>query len=685
MSTRRWSSALLVGCFLAAVAPASAQKVEDPVQTVEPQIVRIRALEGDVRVARGDVGDADWEQAEANLPLETGFNLVTGVGRAEIEFEDGSTVYLGENSALKLDDLSTIDDVPHTQIDLLTGTLTLHAETETPGEVFVLKTPTDRITTAYPGRRYVRVSAYLDAIAITPQIVAGGKTTAGETVFHNDGQMVERENEGDPKAFADWDQWVSGRVALREAELKAVASALGLPASTPGLADMHGQGAFFACAPYGMCWEPPAEFVRAESAQRAQAQAGSPADGPDFDMVAAPAEQTIYAGGRAKTTISAVGFFGFGDPIDIVATLPPGFTCVTPCSGQVSPGQTALTMQFQAARSVSPGTYTVQFDATSGPLAHEFTFTIYVVEAEGDFLPFEPIEASLPEFPCAPSGVHPAAIRTGRRGIHVGYGPRYGWAVCHTGAWIFRNHIYVWVLPTKGDHHHHHPPCKWVKCGTHYCYVPVHPRDEPGKLPINCKHELFRVGDKKGRDVERVKFDDHERLEALDEAPKEFRQPEHYPLAKADAPVLRARQMNDAFAATGVATSLRFDRDSHQFLLAKEVPGSRKHEVVTETFEEHRSGLRVENHHVVPAGEGTRKSGASPRGVGGSASHSGGTPHSGSGGTHTSGGTSHAGGGSSHSSGGASHSGGGGPHSSAPSHANSGGSHSAPASSTHHK
>ncbi|HZL28642.1 MAG TPA: FecR family protein [Acidobacteriaceae bacterium] len=682
MGIQRWSSALLLGILVVVVAPAIAQ---DPQDTAEPQIVRVRSLEGDVRVARGDAGDAEWEQAEADLPLESGFNLATGAGRAEIEFEDGSTVYLGENSALKFDDLSTTGNVPHTQIELLTGIATLHLQTEMPGELFVLKTPTDRITTAYPGRRYVRVNAYLDAIAMTPQIVARGKTTAGATVFHNGGKVVE--GEGDPKAFAAWDQWVAGRVALREAELKAVSGASGLPASTPGLADMQGQGAFFACAPYGTCWEPPAESAPA----RAQAPTGLSVDEPDFDMIAAPAEQTIYAGGRAKTTISAVGFFGFGEPIDIAATLPQGFTCVTPCAGQISPGQNALTMQFQAARSVAPGTYTVQFEATSGPLAHQFTFTIYVVEA--DFMPFEPIAASLPEFPCYPSGVHPAIIRTGRDGIHVGYGPRYGWAVCHTGTWIFRNHIYVWVLPTKGDHHHHHhPPCKWVKCGDRYCYVPVHPRDERGKLPINCKHDVYRVGDKKGRDVERVSFDKKERLEALDGPPKEFRRPGNYPLAKADAPVLRARGMKDAFvaksalAADGTATTLKFDRDSRQFLLATEVPGSKKHELVTETFEEHRSGLRVENHHVVPASGGAHGAGPArgnaPHGGGGGSHPGGGASHAGS--AH-SGGASHAGGGGSHSSA-PSHSGGGGSHASAPSHAGGGGSHSSPApSSTHHK
>ena len=64
-----------------------------------PQIVRLSLVQGDVRISRGKDAEhatgAVWEKAAANLPLEDGFNLVTGQGRAEIELEDASTVYLG--------------------------------------------------------------------------------------------------------------------------------------------------------------------------------------------------------------------------------------------------------------------------------------------------------------------------------------------------------------------------------------------------------------------------------------------------------------------------------------------------------------------------------------------------------------------------------------------------------------
>src|ERR1700733_9799442 len=174
--------------------------VHAPSDATYPQIVRISYLEGDVRIARGkdnekDTGN-DWETAPADLPLETGFNLATLDGRAEIEFEDGSTVYLGENSVLSFTDLHTTGDVPHTEMTLLAGTLSLHIETSIPGESFLLNTPTDSINNVYPKKSYLRYDSYLDAIAITPQKPETFRVSAtvvklaarGKTLFYNDGK-----------------------------------------------------------------------------------------------------------------------------------------------------------------------------------------------------------------------------------------------------------------------------------------------------------------------------------------------------------------------------------------------------------------------------------------------------------------------------------------------------------------
>ena len=82
-------SLLLPALFL--VAPVMRAQVP-PLSTTYPQIVRLSLVEGDVRVSRGEGGEkatgSVWEKAALDVPLESGFSLVTGTGRAEIELED---------------------------------------------------------------------------------------------------------------------------------------------------------------------------------------------------------------------------------------------------------------------------------------------------------------------------------------------------------------------------------------------------------------------------------------------------------------------------------------------------------------------------------------------------------------------------------------------------------------------
>ena len=108
MKTQVALSVALAGIWLL-TPPQSLAKSHAP--ETFPQIVRIAYLEGDVRVSRGQDGgapkDTDWEMAVANLPIEAGFSLATGAGRAEIEFEDASTVYMAPNTVLIFDGLES--------------------------------------------------------------------------------------------------------------------------------------------------------------------------------------------------------------------------------------------------------------------------------------------------------------------------------------------------------------------------------------------------------------------------------------------------------------------------------------------------------------------------------------------------------------------------------------------------
>jgi hypothetical protein len=241
------------------------------------QIVRISYVEGDVRIARGEqnekpAGDT-WEKAVTDLPLETGFSLATGNGHAEIELEDASTLYLGENSVLTFNDLHTTSGIPYTEVALLTGTASVNIKPYIYGEKFVLRTPTDFFATSYPHRLFARINSYIDATTVTSQdseniqfpALGGKELGEGQTMTLREGHLVDTHGPDPSGPFAEWDKWVADRVAQRTAAMADVMKAAGLSTPLPGLAGMKGQGTFFACAPYGTCWEP------ATSDQRQQA------------------------------------------------------------------------------------------------------------------------------------------------------------------------------------------------------------------------------------------------------------------------------------------------------------------------------------------------------------------------------------------------------------------------------
>jgi hypothetical protein len=674
---------------------AAAQANPTPSQpTPQPEIVRVRIVEGDVRIARGKAiakeTGGTWQQAVADLPLESGFNLTTGNGRAEIEFEDASTVYLDENSALSFDDLHTTNGVPHTEMTLLTGTATLHLQPSVAGETFVLRTLTDRIHVNYPDKLYQRVTGYLDAVAITrlKEQAEGGataKATPTLTVFHRNGKVVEHLGGSDPEEFAAWDTWVANRIAEHQAAAAEVAQESGLPASTPGLADMSDEGVFFKCEPYGICWAPnDAAADQAQAQQQVQMPVATPiGDGPEFQPRLRPSKVGIYAGDSVATRLSAVSLLGFSDRIDVSTTLPQGFTCLTLCSGQMFPGQ-LLTMQFGSAPDVPLGKYEVAVTLNSGPLTHVVTLTIFVGPVvDDDYVPVDfGDDFGGASFPCMASRPHlPVRLP---RGARYGGAPGYAWGVCHSGTWIYRHHGYVWVV---GQKKHHHPPVHPIGCRGKLCYVPINPRDEKGKPPLNLKYTVYRPIDKKGTEFEALTLRPRDKVEVLAEASKEYLDPPALRLEKADPPKLQAHDAPVAAVASGttgstgagsvakttdgvasratastVVTSattvevadLIFDDETDMFLLERMAPGmgggGGRGRMVTETVEEHRESMRpvaaggsVSGARAVAASgaHGTARAAASSRGSSGAAHASGGGSHVSSGGSHASAPVSH--------------------------------------------
>src|SRR5208282_2329060 len=118
----RFSLEILAAGFIAllAVNPVWAQS------NSHARIVRLSFVEGDVTVQRPDV--QAWAEAPVNTPLQEGFKLSTGENSyAEIQFENGGTIRLGELALLDLTELELApngDKINH--VELRQGYATFH-------------------------------------------------------------------------------------------------------------------------------------------------------------------------------------------------------------------------------------------------------------------------------------------------------------------------------------------------------------------------------------------------------------------------------------------------------------------------------------------------------------------------------------------------------------------------------
>ncbi len=580
-----------------AISTSTGAQAPEPAQTqaAENQIVRLSLVEGDVRVSRGKAaeraGGGVWGEAAKNLPIESGFSLVTGTGRAEIEFEDASTVYLGENSVLLFNQLTADGNVPHSELTLLSGTATLHVQPAVPGETFNLSTPNARLGTGYGAALFTRVDSYLDATEVTPQedtsfhmnTPAATKMIAGQTTtYYADHRVVTGTvSRGEPAA---WDAWTAKRVAARSAAMAATLKESGLTAPIPGLAELKGQGTFFDCAPYGTCWQPNGGWSGQEKpAAPPQTQLRTPhsIEGASYR----PLWQSEWQTGAPRARLLQVA-------------------------------------QFQTGFSGSG--YGQDLNGFDDEFAGGF-------------------------FPCSPYQFQRFGGQFDQYGGGFGLGPSYNWALCHAGSWIQRQHQYVWVA---GSRLHRRAPVSWVKYGHTTAYVPIHPGDVVGKAPLNLQHGVFTFGGKQGGSVQRIAFTPATPVKVLNSGPKQFRSAFYTPLQPATAPQPIAHMAGSAPLSIAAGkqpasrpggTPITFDHKTQSFVMVRPLVVGGQTAMATQRF----------GAHVEAGGNGARSGAISTVASGHASSASSGA--GGSAGVSRSAAVGASGGGASHASGGGAH------------------------------
>ena len=625
--------------------------------------VRVSFVQGDVRLSRGNGKGPDlnkpWEQAQAGESIEQGFALATGDGRAEIAFEGGSTVFLAGNSLLLFNLLSAPGDLIVTSMTLATGTATFDLRPVNK-ESFFIQTPMDGIEVAKPDAAYMRIDAYLDATAITPQgemgerLVRGGRPRfqleKGQTTFFCWGEIVGHPDSALPALPAGADQAIAA--SLREDATK--------------IAALRATG-FFPVAPSGLIPQSVSSSKAAQGAigpAQAIKQVPLPATGSsrmanDWDAWVSTRVQE-----ESSVMTAALKASGLSSPI-------PGLT------GMYEHGSFFNCGEYGTCWEPSQ-TVPEKDEAQQSSVPHAQSPT--AGQTSAGFQP-QTVEWNEPwETWCGLSSWRrisrlartpeelPELLRQKEMAENSPVWTDVYSAGCYNGYWFRHQRHYVKVITPR------HPPkcttakCKpghpprpvWVRAGNKAGFVPRHPMDVDGKPPLNLKHGMLVPPSKAGQPVQLVTPDSSRKITVLNKEPKQFQSAASLHAPAVSAPPIRASFMPDKtresslVAANRQSPPITYNYRTQKFMTSGggSVPGAKSKEVAV-------GGLAPNGRVSSYAGGNSRGNGGGGHGSGSysSGSHnsggegrsSGSSSSGGSSGSHSSG-SSSSGGSSSHSS-----------------------------------
>ncbi|MGH9727340.1 MAG: DUF6600 domain-containing protein [Candidatus Acidiferrales bacterium] len=223
------------------------------------RIVRLSLVGGDVQISRP--GHSGWETASANMPITQGVTIGTNAGRAEVQFEDGSTAWISENALVQFTELALSDGGRITKLTLAQGTVSVYADLKRT-DTFVVSTSREQITV--PKRSLFRVDAFHDGASISVmqgEVQVGaleGSTDArtlvkGQTLAYKS-KIETSAVSASPKVDA-WDRWVKSREQTLQTATAQSLSYANAPFSY-GMGDLSAYGGWNYFAGYGYGWQP---------------------------------------------------------------------------------------------------------------------------------------------------------------------------------------------------------------------------------------------------------------------------------------------------------------------------------------------------------------------------------------------------------------------------------------------
>lgn len=244
--------------LLMAALPTSAADTPTAHTLSYARIVRLSYVEGDVEIVRADKS-SKWESATMNMPIEQGFAVGTNVGRAEVEFENGSMLWLAPNSVVQFTELALSNGGRVTRVTLSEGIASFDASL-TPGETFEVATPNFSVTPSKNAEFKVGIRGKSAGVTVTNGKVLVGDhgwtqdVSKGTMFFDQSGKTPKTAMARSPKPD-QWDRWVSDRLtAERHGATEAMVDA-NAPFSY-GMSDLADYGSWNYYPGFGYGWQP---------------------------------------------------------------------------------------------------------------------------------------------------------------------------------------------------------------------------------------------------------------------------------------------------------------------------------------------------------------------------------------------------------------------------------------------
>jgi hypothetical protein len=249
MSRRRWGTTLWLLIALLAALPVFADS--------QARIVRLSDIQGTVQIDR-NLGQG-YEKAFLNMPVVAGTKLQTkDDGRAEVEFEDGSTLRITPNTAVEFSQLGLRDSGDRvSQLAVREGTAYINFNGKK-GEEFTVAFARENVSLTDSAHFRVQMNDAEATLAVFKgDVSATGpagtvqidkKQTATFDLANNDKYELAKNLEEDP-----FDAWDKQQEQYHQTYVSS--NSYGSPYAY-GMSDLAYYGAYSYIPGYGMVWQP---------------------------------------------------------------------------------------------------------------------------------------------------------------------------------------------------------------------------------------------------------------------------------------------------------------------------------------------------------------------------------------------------------------------------------------------